>query len=263
MKKVECYRAILKQEFLARKSVNARYTQAAFARDLCLAPPKLSQILSQKCGLSGKRAAQVADLLGFSQEERDYFVTLVNSQHGRSRKEREAASEKAKYLARQKQVTLSRDQFHLLKDWHHFAILNLLKSKIANQDARSLSQRLQIPLPEVKKSLELLERLGLFNEPQDDNQLIKTTQDVPSRAIRHHHEQVITKALKSLHKDPVKSREFQSLMFLADSSRMPAMKKILREQSFQFLNSFESDQARDLYSLSIQLVPLTTGGDSQ
>lgn len=259
MKKSECYRAILKQEFLSRKNANRYYTQASFARDIGIAPPKLSQILSKKCGLSKKRALKVAENLGFNEEETTYFASLVSSQHGRSRTEREQALKRAEALTTKASVTLSADQFDLLKDWHHFAILNLLKSKDVERDEKSLSRRLQLPVGIVRKSLELLEKLHLLGE-NGEGELVKTTQDIPSRAIRHHHEQVIKKALEGLERTPVSEREFQSLMFVADASTMGEMKKALRQQSFQFMKSFESEEATDLYSLSVQLVPLTIGG---
>jgi hypothetical protein len=59
------YRAMLMEELSRKQRRNPSYSLRAFARDIEVAPAKLCQILKSKGGLSGERAAVVAERLGF------------------------------------------------------------------------------------------------------------------------------------------------------------------------------------------------------
>lgn len=85
------YRAFLRDELSRRQARNARYSLRSFARDLGLAPPRLSDILRGRYGLSGAAAAELAARLRMSEEESFHFRDLAEAEHGRSRLARENA----------------------------------------------------------------------------------------------------------------------------------------------------------------------------
>src|SRR5690606_35734224 len=85
------YKYILKEELASRCRQNPRYSLRAFARDLKLAPSRLSEILSGKQGLSRAAAEKVAKALGYGPGETERFCDLVESVHARSRRNRESA----------------------------------------------------------------------------------------------------------------------------------------------------------------------------
>ena len=92
------YRAILRQELKARMRVNKRYSLRAFARHLGVSPHHLSAVLNRKFGLSGESAIDIAERLKFSVQQTEYFHDLVESEHARSPKAREAAKERLEKL---------------------------------------------------------------------------------------------------------------------------------------------------------------------
>ena len=85
------YRVQLQQEFDRRRKGNPYYSLRAFARDLAIAPSRLSEIFNHKQGLSRKVALRIADTLGFIGESRELFLDSVTSQHARSKSERQMA----------------------------------------------------------------------------------------------------------------------------------------------------------------------------
>lgn len=88
------YRAFLTDELSRRQARNARYSLRSFARDLGLAPPRLSDLLRGRYGLSGAAAAELAVKLRMTEEESSYFADLAEAGHGRSRLARENARQR-------------------------------------------------------------------------------------------------------------------------------------------------------------------------
>ncbi len=79
------YRSYLERQYQARRGKNSAYSLRAFARNLGIAAPKLSQIFSGSCGLSGESAQRIAKKLDLSETETQYFVALVELEHSRSK----------------------------------------------------------------------------------------------------------------------------------------------------------------------------------
>tara|TARA_B100001094_G_scaffold330139_1_gene394637 strand:- start:1838 stop:2185 length:348 start_codon:yes stop_codon:yes gene_type:complete len=85
------YRVQLRRELNRRRYANPYYSLRAFARDLKIAPSRLSEIFNHKQGLSRKAALKITDLLGIIGETREYFLDSVTAQHARSKTDRNSA----------------------------------------------------------------------------------------------------------------------------------------------------------------------------
>ena len=85
------YRVILSQELDRRKRYNTSYSLRAYARDLKLQPSKLSEILNKKQGLSVEKGKVIANCLNFNNAELEFFILLIEAQHGRSKLSRDTA----------------------------------------------------------------------------------------------------------------------------------------------------------------------------
>ena len=103
------YRDILRDEFARRASANASYSQSAFSRDIAIAPSRLCEVLGEKQGLSVSVAQKICDKLGYRSLERNYFLDLVVSVHGRSRAAREAAIRRLRMNYQHKRFDRCRD----------------------------------------------------------------------------------------------------------------------------------------------------------
>lgn len=85
------YREILREQLNRRIKQNRYYSLRAFARDLQLAPSRISEVLNRKQGLSAKAAQKIANRLRLAESDSAYFIDLVVSEHARSPRDREAA----------------------------------------------------------------------------------------------------------------------------------------------------------------------------
>lgn len=91
------YLNLLINEFNTRKNQNPSYSLRAFARDLDMSAPRLSQVLNKKQGLSVEAAKEVAQKLKCSELEKIWFCNSVGVLHSRSKSNKEKYKLKLKY----------------------------------------------------------------------------------------------------------------------------------------------------------------------
>ena len=227
------YREILHCELARRMKQNPRYSQGAFARDLALTPSRLSEILHGKQGVSNQVAQQIARLMRFRAEETTYFLDLVESQHGRSRLQREAARIRLQRFHRSPLADVfGDDTFHLIADWYNMAVLELLRLDDKRQDAAWIARRLRIPLEQASDALQRLERLGLIRRnAQERWELLKTQQNfvesVQSESFQKFCRQILWKAIEAV--DETRPHAMHSYMVAVAEKNLPQLLATLRE----------------------------------
>ncbi len=136
-------RLILKSTYQKRSSLNPLYSQNAFARDLGVSRTALSQFLSEKRNLSTVNLKRVAQAL--------YLPETQVKQAGGESGPIPGATQ------------LNIDQFALISEWYHFAILNLIE--IQNiKSARDITKCFEIKPDEAKQALDRLLKMKLIKK---------------------------------------------------------------------------------------------------
>lgn len=236
------YRSILRSEFEKREKHNPSYSLRAFARDLEIIPSRLSEIFSSKQGLSPIKAESIAKKLGFNPLESEFFVALVEKEHGRSQLSKEAAIIRLKKFGMREQKKMSMELFKLISNWEHLAILEIVQLGNARSTTSWIAKRLGITTDMAKDCVERLLHVGLLTNEKGklkrvDDSLFVWPSQIPSASIKNYHQGVIEKSLHSLFTHPVEMREFSSVVMPIDSTKIPEAKKMIREFSFE-LNKF-------------------------
>ena len=109
------YRSLLQAELEQRRERNPHYSLRAMARDLDLAPARLSDVLRGRYGLSRKAAQAIGKKLDWSPGEQAHFCDLVDAAHSRAKKDREKAKEKIAEFRREGRM-VSLDEFQVIAD---------------------------------------------------------------------------------------------------------------------------------------------------
>jgi uncharacterized protein (TIGR02147 family) len=261
------YRHFILREFESRVRRNPRYSLRSFARDINLPAPKLSQILKRTCGLSRERAIVVAKRLNFGDDETEYFSLLVEAEHGRGVARKEGARKQLDDLLQLRAIqdsfqTMSLARFSVVRDWQHFAILELTETKDFRPDPSWIAARLGLPEATITESLKRLMSCGLLVVHPEKGLAqtavnLSTPFETPSRDVREHHIQVFGKAQWALETVPALEREISASMMAIDSAKMPEMKKWIRDFRRRFMVDAQSGGGKDrVYCLAIQFFPL-------
>lgn len=265
------FRKVLRNELEARLGRLPRYSLRAFAKDLGLAPSRLSEILSGKQGLSRARAQSVGERLGLALAERELFCDLVESEHARGQVGRELARLRLeKQKLDQSYKTLELDAFAAVSDWYHFALHQMTGLAGFKSDIKWIAKRLEISTLQVTEALERLERLGLIKREKGRitraQEFIATPEGIPSAAIRKFHRQILERALVALESQPVEERNFSVMITPIDKKKLKDAQRWVKSFRRRFAGRVsENGMPTDVYCLAVQLFNLTpsAAGDAK
>jgi uncharacterized protein (TIGR02147 family) len=256
------YRIYIIREYDQRHIQNPRYSLRAFARDIGFSSSKLTEILNFKTGMSVSAAIKILPKLNLSKEDSEVFLLKVQASHSRAKSTREIAIQK---LKKQKSThvlrELSHDQFKVISDWEHYAILEATNTNNFQGSIPHLSKRFNLLENKTKDVVDRLIRLGLL-EVSDVNWKeslgnVTLPSDVPSDEVKKFHKQILRKAADSLQVDLVESRDFNSLIFAFDSSKISTIKKMIFEFRKKLVAYLSEAGSKDsVYCFSLQFFPM-------
>jgi uncharacterized protein (TIGR02147 family) len=256
------YRTLLQREYALRKRRNASYSLRAFARDLGLPAPKLSQALRGIRGFSAERANAIAEKLRLSSSERELFVSLVEREHARSKIAKRKADELVQaFMEEQGFGELDLERFKIISDWYHFAILELTEVKGFRAEPQWIAKRLSISIAEVELAIQRLLDFGLLTEK--DQSLVQTQIDlatpsgIPSRELREHHSQILQKADRALEDVSIHERDFSAVTLAISQEDLPEARAMLKEFRRRFTQRMQANPNKDrVYCVALQFFPL-------
>jgi uncharacterized protein (TIGR02147 family) len=263
------YQNFLSSEFEGRRLRNPNYSLRAYARDLGLAAPKLSEILRGKCGLSELSARRLANELSLSENEAIIFINQVIVKHSRSKAEREKAMkvlESLRELHSFDEIAL--DAFKIIADWYHFAILELTEVEGFRSNVAWIAKRLNLSSKITKEAVERLFDTGLLaKKPTGDwyqtEAILATPSGIPSSEIKKHHRQILAKADDALINIPIEERDFSAMTLAVSESQLEEIKKEIKDFRRQLAKKINQSETKErVYCLSIQFFPLDHNGDT-
>ncbi len=235
---------LLASDFAQRKRLNPNFSLRAYAKWLGLSPAQVSQMISGRRPITSATFGKIASKLGLSPLEKNLWL-----------EQREPTAERQR-------VHLGEDNFRLISDWHHLAILGLTKVKGAKGDARWVARRLGLPVAEVNEAMSRMVRMGILEVAPALRQLsppFEATSSIPSEAIRSYHRQSLRLALEKLDLLPNHRREFQSVTLALREPQLKTFRRLID----RFLNEASEladagGEGEQVFHLNVQLFPVTS-----
>lgn len=256
------FRDLLNDEFQRRLEANRRYSLRAFARDIDVSAPFVSQIIAGKRRLSEDRAEQIADRLGWKRARAERFLKFVRAELTNLPQTRARLLKEAKQLrARpEKFESIPMNHFRVISEWYHFSILELSRIRSFNINAASVAARLGISESAASSAIDRLKSMQLLVMSEGSLKKSLTnysTGNVPSFAIRNFHRQMLKKALAAIeNQDPI-DRDISGITMAIDPSKIPQAKKMIAEFRRELMTMLEaSENPTALYHFSAQLFRL-------
>lgn len=226
---------------------------------------KLSQNLRGLCGISVAKAEKIAAKLQMRDDEKQLFLALVESQHARSRVARQQAHASLQRIREEKLDELSLETFSTIRDWYHMAILEMTDVQGFRPDPDWIAEKLGLPVDIVRAAVDRLQMVGLLIA--DGPRWVQTHEDlelpsgVPSRTIREHHKQILTKAIIALDHTAVEKREYSTQTFSFDQALLGEVKGMVREFQRRLSRLTTQGTKDSVYVMSVQVFPLVEMGD--
>ncbi len=253
-------RDLVKNHISDIKRKNPLYSMRAFAKKMGISVGGVSSFLSGKSDYSVEMLERIVSSIVSSPEERkhilkEYNVLLVDQLRERTKS--------SNYSYR----ILNDDEMSFIKDWYHYAILFLTKTKDFRLDILWISKRLGISSEEVESALSRLLHLKLIviNDDQTitlTENYVKTSDDIASQTIRIMHKQMLYLASEAIDKVPVELRDITSLTVPVDLKKLPKAKEIIRKCQDDLMAILSGDDMTDVYHVLFSLYPVTKKGPS-
>lgn len=226
----------LQAEFARRMRVNSRYSIRAFANHIGINSSTLSQILSGKRMLSIDKIITICKKIGITPPQ--------DNTHN------------------EEYSMIDLDNFAVISDWYHFAILDLTLIKSFKADPKWIAHRLSIQPIEASHALERLKRLGLLIEK--DGQLVKSknffsnySEGATSAALKEYQRQIINKALIAIDSCAQDLKDITSITIAADSKKILQAKEKIKRFRRDLCKFMESGDRDCVFHFALQLYPVT------
>lgn len=240
------FRVFLQEELIRRCKANPRYSLRAFARTLHADSSFLSKLLRKKRPVTRETIQRFSDRLGISPETIKNFHTNV------------VDDENSKF----NQVLM--DQFQMIVDWYHYAILELLRIRGFQGDEKSVAQSLSISITEARSALERLERLDFVKKSRNGKWRncsgSHTTIAFPSStaALRKHQKQILQNAILALEETPIELRDHSAMVMAFNPSDLLSARKKIKEFRREFSGALEkTGTSAEVYQLCVAFYPIS------
>ncbi len=242
---MEKFRVFLKNEFAKRQNRHAGFSLRSYARWLGISPAQISQILSGKRAITPSTFKKIGHKFNLSPMEMSDFQSNVDTLNSSKATPR----------------SLHEDQFRLIADWFHLAILSASKLKKKSSDPRWLAAKLEIPVTLINDAMTRLKRMNLLQTHPELEQIgepIYVTSAQTSKAIQRYHMQQLDLAKQKLEALPLERREFQSLIFACDEKELPIVKSKIN-RFLEEMQSHSKDKGDHLCTMNLQFFTIIEG----
>jgi uncharacterized protein (TIGR02147 family) len=230
----------LTTELERRCQTNPQYSLRAFAKSLSIDSSYLSKILNGKRSLSEKGVLSLAEKLDFPDE----------------------ITQDLRRLSRRTTFTcLDVDQFRIIADWYHYAILEMTRLEDFRPDVKWIAEHLGISFGESLAAVERLKRCGLLVDDAMGNWKAQSNTTIRHKfsnaAFRQMQKQILLQAIAAMENIPLEKRDQSSITMCIDSSRLPAAKEKLKAFRRDLMEFLENGPKKDaVYQLSLSLFPV-------
>ena len=259
------YRQLILTYYQNRKKGSAGFSWREFAK-LCgySSPVYLKLITEGKSSLSQIGVERVAATIGLTGRELLYFRALVCFNQAKDSSVKKRAFAELREIGEKSAVAiLDADQYDYYQSWHHGALRELAPA-LPHATPEVLGEALLPPLShsKVRKSLELLERIGLLEKQENGyrqtSQSISTGSEATSLSVRDLHRQMAGLAIESLETVPKQERDISGLTLGLSAE---AYERIVREMA-EFRRRLvaiatEDQKVERVYRVNLQLFPLS------
>jgi uncharacterized protein (TIGR02147 family) len=256
---------ILEKELRARQKANKNYSLRAFARDIGISPSFLSHLLKGEKSLSPDRAVEIARKIQMAPKEARLLANLSRLQAAKSEESKNLIQQDIDQIQKvySSFEKLKLDQFSVISDWHHFAILELMDVEGFSSNPTWIAKRLYLSVTEVSLALDRMLALKMIEiRPNGDFKKLKNNavKDAPSEAIRKFHLQHLKNAAQAIEKRNYDERHTSGITMAIDPQKLPQAEKMIQEFRAKMSAFLEGGKKKNVYHLAVQLFPLDNGG---
>lgn len=236
------------------------------AREVSMDPSFLSKILRGERNLSAEHAFAIAGALGLEKDAKLYFEHLVRFSQARSHETKRHYFEKLLRLRKPPEAApLTAEQYRFYSEWYHTVIRELLHFYPFEDNAADLARMLvpSVSPTKVKKSVELLENLGIVHRRADNsveltNIFVTAGPEVQAFAVRSFQRAMMDLAMEALERIDKERREISTMTLSLSEEGFEEAKTAIRGLRKKLREIAQNDSdVNGVYQMNFQAFPVT------
>lgn len=243
----------LSSEFDRKQRKNSSFSLRAYARQLGVAAPVLSEVLRLKRPLPLKYAEAIATALELSPREKAAFISSIQG----------GLKSLAKIPVENAAFVLDEERhFRIISEWEYYAAVEVLRLPRVQYSYEWIANKLGIPIRRAQMVIESLIEEGLLirdekNQWKPTHKKLTSTQDIQSLALRKSHLESLEMAAQKLQTIPLSRRFYSSSTVPIDVRRLEEAKELYREFRAKLSELLKGEKPTEVYEFCFQLFPLT------
>jgi len=262
------HRDYLRALYLGAKARSDTYSYLKFAEDLGFSRTNVIRlIISGQRPLTSKAAERIAKALDLHGADRRFWTTLIKYGNARLPAERDNLFRLLmSYKTKSQPTELDPVQAEYFSEWYHPVIREMTGLAEFNGDPEWLKARLTFPLrlEQIKRSLELLEKLGVIHVDGERGHFVRTAgriatdAEIDSMAIVRFHQKMIEIGRESITVVPEDSRDIRAVTVTLPKAALPLLKGKIEEWVAQIAAMEEDMQpGEQVIQVNVQMFPFT------
>jgi uncharacterized protein (TIGR02147 family) len=260
------FRKYLKDCYEARKAQNRKFSHRYFCKKAGYgSSSSFADVVAGRRSLTATGALRLSKALDLNKEEEEFFLHLVDFNQAGSLEVKNLHYAKMLSLGRIKLDVLSRDKYEYFGKWYHAALRELLYFQPCKGDFKALGRKLNppVPVPQVKKAVALLEKLGMIEKDAEGfyrqtSALVSTDDLGASLHVDNFQAATMKLAIEALERHPMNERDISSLTATLSPESVEKVKGAVRDLRQLVLALAQQDEKVDrVMQLNIQVFPLT------
>ena len=255
------------RDFYTERKIASGFTWRDFAKLAGYSSPVfLKLVCDDKANLSDVGIERVANAMGLTGADLQYFRALVNfNQEKDSAKKKELFKELRAIAKENEMALIGEDQYDYYESWIN-PVLRELAPQVPDATPAQMADMLAFDTQaaEVKKALKLLRKVGLLNKDsegryeQSSKAITTGNIEVASLSVREMHRQMGELAVRSLDEVPVNERDVSGLTIGVSEDAYYRVTKEIEDFRRRVASIVMQDTDEDrVYRLNVQLFPLT------
>lgn len=260
------YRAFLRSWYAQAKK-EGQISLRAFSKKAGFTSPNyLKMVMDGDRNLSEEGLAKFALALEFNKQEEEFFKNLVRFTQAKSHEEKDRFYQTLLQSKKFNQFKpIEKEHYEYYSAWYHPVIRELVLSYDRLPSYEELAEQLNpaITPQKAKKSVELLERMGLIRQ-EENSRWVQATPVVTSGGesdsvvLLNYHQNVLDLAQHHLTATSQEERDVSALTLGITQNQLPEIKRMIQEFRRSILKMVSAThQPEQVVLLTMQLMPVT------
>lgn len=267
----ENYRTYLSDWFTEKKTVCKTFSYASFAVKAGFSDRGfINNVIHGRRDLTKESLIKIAVAIGLSKAESEYFENLVFFNKSTDLRERNFFYDKMRSVktlgkAAWEATRIRDEQYEFYATWYHCVIRSLIDMYPFKNDFKWLARSVYPPITvqDAKKSVELLEHLGLIERKSNGNyvvvnKIITTGNEIKNLAVQNFHKMAADKAKMAIEILPAGKRNITGLTMGISEKTYHQICDEIQIFRTKIMAIVENDEDADrTYQLNFHLFPFT------